>query len=233
MRTLGLLGGMSWESSIEYERQINEAVRGRLGGSHSADLILRSFDFDFIEGFMDSGDWSGLAKVLADQALSLERAGAEAIVVCTNTMHKVADQIEAAVTVPLLHIADATIAAVANVEAGIDKVALLGTRFTMEEPFLRSRFERAGLEVVVPSRDDLEMIHRVIFDELVQGVVSDSSRRLFLDAIDRLLEMGATGVVAGCTEIELLVSPGDLTVPYFPTAQLHATAAAEWALRDW
>lgn len=230
MRTLGLLGGMSWESSIEYERQINESVRGRLGGSHSADLIVRSFDFDFIEGFMDSGNWSGVAQVLADQALSLERAGAEAIVVCTNTMHKVADRIEAAITVPLLHIADATVAAIAQAE--VEKVALLGTRFTMQEPFLRSRFESAGIDVVVPAGDDLEMIHRVIFDELVQGVVSEDSRRLFLDAISRLLETGATGVVAGCTEIELLVSPGDLDVPYFPTAELHALAAADWALGD-
>ncbi len=230
MRTLGLLGGMSWESSIEYERQINESVRGRLGGSHSADLIVRSFDFDFIEGFMDSGNWSGVAQVLADQALSLERAGAEAIVVCTNTMHQVADRIEAAITVPLLHIADATVAAIAQAE--VEKVALLGTRFTMQEPFLRSRFESAGIDVVVPAGDDLEMIHRVIFDELVQGVVSEDSRRLFLDAISRLLETGATGVVAGCTEIELLVSPGDLDVPYFPTAELHALAAADWALGD-
>jgi len=230
MKTLGLLGGMSWESSIEYERIINRAVRERLGGTHSADLIVRSFDFDSIERLQMVDDWAGAARLLGDSALDLERFGAEAIVLCTNTMHRVADEIAAAINVPLLHIADPTSDAILT--AGIDSVALLGTRYTMEHEFLRSRLAARGISVVVPDEPDRSTVHNIIFDELVRGVVSDSSRVTVVDTIARLVTAGANGVVAGCTEIELLVRPSDIAVPLFPTAYLHATAAAEWALAE-
>jgi aspartate racemase len=229
VRCIGLLGGMSWESSIEYERIINETVRRRLGGVHSADLIVRSFDFAEIEALQEAGDWDGAGRLLAEAAAHLEAGGAELLVLCTNTMHRVAEAIEATVSVPLLHIADATAAAVRA--AGVDTVALLGTAYTMEGEFYRGRLaERHGLRVLVPGADDRAEVHRVIFEELVRGVIDSHSKRRYLDIIDRLVAAGAGGVIAGCTEIELLVRPEDVSVPYFPTTFLHATAAAEAAL---
>ena len=222
MRTIGLLGGMSWESSIAYERTINEEVRRRLGGTHSADLLLRAYDFAEIEALQEAGDWDGAGRRLAGDARRLRDAGAAAIVLCTNTMHVVAPAVEAAVDVPLLHIADATAAAIAA--AGVERVALLGTRYTMEQPFLR---DRLGVEVVVPDEPDRSLVHDVIYDELVQGVVDATSKAAFLDVLDRL---ECDGVVAGCTEIELLLSADDLAVPFFPTARLHALAAVDFAL---
>jgi len=227
-RTIGLLGGMSWESSIEYERIINTAVRAELGGTHSADLIVRSYDFAAIEALQADGRWGEAGELLASDASALERAGAECIVLCTNTMHVVADWIEAAISVPFLHLADATATAVDA--AGISTVALLGTRYTMEQDFYRARFESRGLSVLVPDEPDRTTIHDVIYQELVRGVVSPQSKATYLDVINRLLERGATGVIAGCTEIELLVTASDLDVPYFPTAQLHAEGAAAWSL---
>ena len=230
MKRIGLLGGMSWESSIEYERIINEEVRARLGGVHSADLIVRSYDFAEIEKLQERGDWDEAGRLLASDARLLEAAGAEVIVLCTNTMHKIADTIEVAVQVPFLHLADTTAESVHA--AGVSRVALLGTRYTMEEDFYRARLEGHGLEVLVPDEPDRTMIHDVIFSELVRGVVSDHSKEQYLFAIDRMVERGAQGVIAGCTEIELLVTPDDLDCPYFPTTRIHAIAAVDFALQD-
>lgn len=227
---MGLLGGMSWESSIEYERLINEIVRDRLGGTASADLIVRSFNFAQIEALQAAGRWQEAGDVLADAAIDLEAAGADAIVLCTNTMHRVADQIEAAVSVPLLHIADATARSVLS--AGLQTVALLGTRYTMEQDFYVGRLSTLGLHVLVPDEPDRTVVHDVIYDELVRGIISPDSRQRYLEVISRLVARGAQGVIAGCTEIELLVGPQDLDVLYFPTARLHAEAAAEFALGD-
>lgn len=229
MRTIGLLGGMSWESSIEYERIINEGVRARLGGTHSADLIIRSYDFARIEALQEAGDWQAAGDLLASDAVRLQGAGAEIIVLCTNTMHRLADRIESAIDAEFLHIADATAAAVRA--AGVDRVALLGTRYTMEHDFYRGRLERHGVEVVVPGEPDRTTIHDVIYDELVRGVVDPRSKRRYLDIIESLVESGAGGVIAGCTEIELLVGAGDVNVPYFPTTRLHAEAAIDAAMR--
>lgn len=228
MKMIGLLGGMSWESSIEYERLINEGVRARLGGTHSADLVIRSYDFAAVEALQAAGDWDAAGDLLATDAAMLERAGAEIIVLCTNTMHLLADRIESAIGVEFLHLADATTAAVRA--AGVGRVALLGTRYTMEHDFYRGRLRSHGLDVIVPDADDRTTIHDVIYDELVRGVVRSRSKRRCLDVIERLVERGAEGVIAGCTEIELLVGADDLVVPYFPTTALHAAAAVEAAL---
>lgn len=228
MRRIGLLGGMSWESSIEYERLINEGVRARLGGTHSADLVIRSYDFAEIEALQASGDWDAAGDLLAADARMLQGAGAEIIVLCTNTMHLLADRIERAVDVEFLHLGDATARAV--IAAGVERVALLGTRYTMEHEFYRGRLAAHGLDVLVPDADDRTLVHDVIYDELVRGVVRSDSRRRYLDVIDRLVARGAEGVIAGCTEIELLVGADDLDVPYFPTTALHAAAAVEAAL---
>ncbi|MEM7286207.1 MAG: amino acid racemase [Actinomycetota bacterium] len=228
MKTIGLLGGMSWESSIEYERIINTEVRRRLGGTHSADLLIRSYDFHEVEALQEAGDWDGAGALLAGDAAALEAAGADLIVLCTNTMHIVAPAIEAAVGVPFLHLADATADAV--IAGGVETVALLGTRYTMEQAFYRDRLTARGLDVRVPDEPDRTTIHDIIFAELVQGETRAESKTAYLAAIGTLLEAGAQGVIAGCTEIELLVQADDLTVPYFPTARLHALAAVDAAL---
>ena len=229
MKTIGLLGGMSWESSIEYERIINTEVRRRLGGVHSADLLVRSYDFASIEDLQAAGDWDGAGRLLASDAHRLEAAGAELIVLCTNTMHLVADQIEAAIDVPFLHLADMTAQAV--LAADVDTVALLGTRFTMEKDFYCGRLESHGLDVIVPDEADRAIVHDVIYNELVQGQIVDASRLEYLGIIDKLVGRGARGVIAGCTEIELLVTPDDVSIPYFPTTRIHAIAAVDAALR--
>lgn len=228
MKTIGLLGGMSWESSVQYERLINEGVRARLGGTHSADLIIRSYDFARIEALQAAGDWQAAGDLLAADARMLQEAGAEIIVLCTNTMHRVADRIEAAIDVEFLHLADATARAVCA--AGAQRVALLGTRYTMEQQFYRGRLEHHGLDVLVPDEPDRTVIHDVIYEELVRGIVTVDSKRKYLEVIARLITAGADGVIAGCTEIELLVGPDDVTVAYFPTARLHAEAAVAAAL---
>lgn len=229
MKTIGLLGGMSWESSIEYERIINEEVRRRRGGVHSASLIIRSYDFHEIAALQRAEEWDRAARILAADAAVLERAGAGVILMCTNTMHLVADHVESAITVPLLHIGDVTAAAVAK--SAISKVGLLGTRFTMERPFYRQRIETAGITVLVPAAEDRATVDRIIFSELVQGVITDESRSAYRSVIDRLQDAGAEGIIAGCTEIELLVTENDVGLPYFPTTRLHAVAAVEEALR--
>lgn len=231
MKTIGLIGGMSWESTIPYYRVINEAVRERLGGLHSARIVLYSVDFHEIERLQAAGDWNRAGALLADIAARLEAAGADVIVVCTNTMHAVAEAIESAVGIELLHIADATGEAVAN--AGLDRVGLLGTRFTMDEAFYRGRLEqRHGLDILVPNESDRADVHRVIFEELCVGEIRAESRRLYARVIGELAERGAEGIILGCTEIGLLIEPGDVAVPLFDTAAIHARAAAAFALRD-
>jgi aspartate racemase len=230
MRRIALLGGMSWESSIEYERVINTAVRERLGGAHSADLLVRSYDFEAIEAMQQRGEWDALGELLAADARRLQDAGGELLVICTNTMHVLAPQIEAAIDIPLLHIADATADAV--LAAGLDTVALLGTRYTMEMDFYRGRLAEAGITALIPDEPDRTLVHNVIYDELVRGIVSAVSREEYLRIIGELVDRGAQGVVSGCTEIELLVRENDLDVPLFPTAKLHALAAVEAALAE-
>jgi aspartate racemase len=229
VKTIGLLGGMSWESSIVYEQIINQEVRARLGGVHSASLLIRSYDFAQIERLQAASDWEQAGQLLAADAARLQDAGAQILVLATNTMHQVYAQIAAAVSIPFPHIADATGAAVSA--AGLSRVGLLGTRFTMERGFYRDRLEATHhLQVLVPAEADRALVHRVIYDELVQGVISDASRRHYLEIIGRLTEAGAEGVIAGCTEIELLVTADDAGLPYFPTTQLHAKAAVDLAL---
>ncbi len=226
MKTIGLLGGMSWESTLPYYRHINEAVRERLGGLHSARLVLYSLDFHEIEALQRQGDWAAAGTLLADAARRLESAGADFLLLCTNTMHKVADAIEAASALPLLHIADPTAAAIQA--AGLQRVGLLGTRFTMEQPFYRQRLEdRYGIQVLVPDEPDRAEVHRVIYEELCRGVVSEAYRQV----ISSLVARGAQAVILGCTEIGLLVRADDAEVPLFDTCVLHAQAAAERALR--
>lgn len=230
MRTIGLLGGMSWESSADYYRLVNELVRDRLGGLHSAQCVLYSVDFAAIEALQVAGRWDDAAVVLADAARSLEAAGAELLLLCTNTMHIVADRVQEAVSIPLVHLADATAAAVQR--AGLDTVGLLGTAFTMEQSFYRDRLSGHGLSVVVPEADDRALVHRVIYDELCVGVVAEESRQAYAAVISRLVDRGAQGVILGCTEIELLVGQRDSSVPVFPTTRLHSEAAVELSLAE-
>lgn len=229
MRTLGLLGGMSWESTLPYYRVLNERVRDRLGGLHSARLLLYSVDFAEIEALQHRGEWDAAGELLADAARRLEQAGAQAMVICTNTMHRVAAHVEAATTVPLLHIADATARRIHA--SGLRSVALLGTRFTMEQAFYRERLERSGLRVIVPDAAARERIHAIIYDELCRGVIRDESRAFYRQAMAALVEQGAQGVILGCTEIALLVGADDASVPLFDTARIHAEDAADWAMQ--
>ncbi len=228
MLTIGMLGGMSWESSAEYYRQANELVRERLGGLHSAKCVLHSVDFAEIERLQVDGRWDEAGVVLADAARGLQAAGADLLLLCTNTMHKVADQVQAAVDIPLLHLADATAEAVRR--AGLDSVGLLGTAFTMEQSFYRDRLAGHGLRVLAPGADDRALVHRVIYDELCVGIVREPSREGYREVIGRLVAEGAQGIVLGCTEIELLITAADSPVPVFPTTRLHVEAAVERAL---
>mgnify|MGYP001312291571 CR=1 FL=1 len=228
MRMIGMLGGMSWESTAQYYRLANELVRDRLGGVHSARVLLDSVDFAVIETLQVAGEWEAAGRLLADRARALEAGGAELLVLCTNTMHKVADAIEQAVSVPLLHLADVTAQAVRL--AGLERVGLLGTAFTMEQDFYRDRIASHGIEVLVPGAGDREIVHRIIYDELVRGVVRQDSRVAYQQVIERLVDRGAQGVILGCTEIELLIGAEDSPVPVFPTTRLHVTAAVEFAL---
>lgn len=221
---------MSWESTQTYYRAINEEVRQRLGGLHSASLFLYSVDFHEVEALQSAGQWDEAGRVLAHAARRLERAGADCLVLCTNTMHRVARDIERAIEIPLLHIADATATAVGG--AGISRVGLLGTRFTMEEDFYRGRLaERHGLEVVVPEASARKLVDRVIYEELCRGQVLHESRVHYRQVIERLVDRGAQGVILGCTEISLLVQPEDAAVPLFDTTVLHAREAVEWSMR--
>jgi amino-acid racemase len=227
--TIGFLGGMSWESSALYYRLANELVRDRLGGLHSARCILLSVDFAEVEAMQVAGEWDAAGALLAVAAQQVEAAGADLLVLCTNTMHKVADQVQAAVTIPLLHLADVT--AVALLEAGMTTVGLLATAFTMEQAFYRDRLAGHGLTVLTPDAADRADVHRIIYDELCLGVVTEESREAYRGVMRRLVDAGAEAIVLGCTEIELLVSAADSPVPVFPTTRLHVEAAVEASLR--
>ena len=229
MKTIGLIGGMSWESTAAYYRQINETVKARLGGLHSAKIVVYSVDFHDIERLQQAGDWDAAGALLADAARALEAAGADFLVLGTNTMHQVAACIEAAVAIPLLHIADPTAAAIS--QAGFTTIGLLGTRFTMEQAFYRDRLsERHGLQVIVPGLDDRATIHRIIYDELCLGAVLPESRREYRRIMQGLAARGAQAIILGCTEIALLVDQQDCEVPLFDTTAIHARAAVAAAL---
>ncbi|MGW4379425.1 aspartate/glutamate racemase family protein [Kitasatospora sp. NPDC004531] len=228
MKTIGLLGGMSWESTAQYYRLLNELTRERLGGLHSATCVLYSVDFAEVERLQAAGQWQAAGDLLAQAARSVEAAGAELLLICTNTMHKVADQVAAAVGTPLLHLGDATATAV--LAAGVERVGLLGTAFTMEQDFYRDRLAAHGLEVIVPDAAGRETVHRVIYQELCLGVVREESREAYREVIAELVAAGAQGVILGCTEIELLIGEQDSPVPVFPTTRIHAEAAVEAAL---
>jgi len=228
VRTIGLIGGMSWESSAHYYRLINQGVRDRRGGTHSAKSVMVSVDFADIDAMQHAGDWAGLGRAMADAARAVERGGADGLILCTNTMHKLAPEIEAAVAIPLLHIVDPTAAAI--LAAGHRRVGLLGTAFTMEQDFYRARIERSGLDVIVPDADDRRTVHEIIYRDLVRGVIDDGARALYRDVIARLVARGAEAIILGCTEIMLLVGPSDSAEPLFDTTALHAAAAVDWAL---
>lgn len=231
MKTIGLIGGMSWESSIEYYRIINETAKKKLGGLHSAKSLMVTVDFAEIEKLQHEDRWDEAGQILVKCAQDLERGGADFIVLCTNTMHKLTDQIIASVNIPFLHIADATAEKI--VAAGIKRIGLLGTRFTMEHDFYKGRLiDNFGLGVLVPNEADREIVHRVIYDELVQGKIVDNSREEYKRIIASLIENGAQGIILGCTEIELLVKQSDSPVLLFPTTSIHAAYAVEYALKD-
>jgi len=230
MKTIGLIGGMSWESSAEYYRIINQTVQERLGSLHSAQCILFSFDFQEIELLQHQGEWEQLTGLMIRAAQSLEGAGAELLTICTNTMHKMAEEVQTSVGIPLVHIADATAKAITD--KGLEKVALLGTRFTMEEDFYKKRLqEKYRLDVIIPSESDRELIDNVIYGELCRGVTHQSSREKFKAIIEKLASNGAEGVILGCTEIPLLISQQDAEIPLFDTTKIHAQAAVEMALQ--
>jgi len=229
MKTIGLIGGMSWESTESYYRLINETVKVALGGLHSAKLVLVSVDFAEIEKLQHQGKWKETGNILSKAAQSLEKAGADFILTCTNTMHLVAPQIQAEISVPLLHIADATAEEVTK--SGISKIGLLGTAFTMEEDFYKGRLENEyGLEVLVPNQADRKIVHQTIYDELCLGKIEDASRKEYLRIIDTLIERGAEGIILGCTEIALLVKPEHTATKLFDTTRIHALKAVEKAL---
>lgn len=229
MKTIGLLGGMSWESSLEYYRILNETVKARLGGFHSADCLMYSVDFDEVEALQHQDKWDELTEMMIDAAQRIETGGAEILVICTNTMHKMAPEMQAAIQIPLLHIADA--AGEAIKAQGLQTVGLLGTKFTMEGDFYRKRLsERFGLNVLIPEEADRERVHNTIYGELVKGVINPESRRAFQDIIKKLEAKGAQGVILGCTEIPLLVKQADVAIPVFDTSCIHAEAAVDWAL---
>jgi len=231
MKTLGLIGGMSWESTVPYYRIINEVVRERLGGLHSARIILYSVDFHDIERLQQAADWDKAGQALAEAARSLAAAGADGLMLCTNTMHKVAPAIEAAVTLPLLHIADPTAAAIKR--AGLRTIGLLGTRFTMEQDFYRGRLTaQHGLAVRIPEVTDREIVHRVIYEELCLGQIREDSRMRYRQIMQRLIDAGVEGIILGCTEIALLIRSADAPAPLFDTTDLHARYAAAWALEE-
>jgi len=229
MKKIGMIGGMSWESSVEYYRIINQTVREKLGGLHSAKSIMVSVEFAEIEALQHQNRWDELAVIMIDAARSLERAGADFVIICTNTMHKLYDEVRRHIEIPMLNIADAT---AEKIKAeGIDRIALLGTRFTMEEHFYKGRLaDKFGLDVIIPAEDEMEIVHRVIYDELCAGIIKPDSKQKYAAIIKHLITAGARGIILGCTEIGLLVKPGDSSVPLFDTTEIHAKAAVKYAL---
>jgi aspartate racemase len=231
MKTIGLIGGMSWESSIEYYRILNETVRAKLGGLHSAKSIMYSVDFAEIEVLQHQGRWDEATELMIAAAKNVENGGADFVIICTNTMHKMADEVQRHIGVPLLHIADATAEAVKA--RGLRTVGLLGTRFSMEEDFYKGRLtERHGLEVIIPAEEEREIVHRVIYDELCAGKINQTSREQYVGIMNRLVKDGAEAIILGCTEISLLVRDEDSQVPLFDTTTIHAVAAVEYALQS-
>lgn len=229
MKTIGLIGGMSWESTVSYYQLINQEIKRKLGGLHSAKIVLHSLDFAEIERLQHQGSWSELAQILIDSALKLESAGAECVVICTNTMHKVSAQVESATTLPLIHIADAT--GLKLKKNDVSCVGLLGTAFTMKQDFYKARItQQFGIDVLIPYATDQDIIHKVIYQELCQGIVSDISKNQYLSIIDKLVSQGAQAIILGCTEIALLVDQKDTQIPLYNTTAIHAQAAVEFAL---
>jgi aspartate racemase len=229
MKTMGLIGGMSWESSLEYYRIINQTVKERLGGFHSSECILYSVDFDEVEKLQHQGDWKELTRVMMDSAQKLERAGADFVIICTNTMHKMADDVQGAIKIPVLHIVDVTAEAIKN--NGQTRVGLLGTKFTMEQDFYKGRLRKKhGLEVLVPSPEERQIVHDILYSELCLGEIKDLSKGKFKSVIHNLVDRGAQGVILGCTEIPLIVSQDDYAIPVYDTTMLHAVAAVDYAL---
>ncbi|MCP1124497.1 aspartate/glutamate racemase family protein [Bacillus sp. 3103sda1] len=230
MKTIGLIGGMSWESTVEYYRVINEEVKNKLGGLHSAKCLLYSVDFEEIERYQSEDNWKQAGEVLGKAAFSLEKGGADFIIICTNTMHKVVDDVKEKINIPILHIADATAKQVKK--QGINKVGLLGTKYTMEQDFYKSRLESNSIKVIVPNENDREIVNKVIYEELCLGKVCQKSRDYYKKVIERLVDNGAEGIILGCTEIGLLVKPEDSSVPLFDTAFIHAIKAVNKSLED-
>lgn len=228
MKTIGLIGGMSWESTVTYYQIVNETIKRELGGLHSAKVLLYSVDFSEIEKYQASGEWSKSAEVLADAAMNLEKAGADYIVICTNTMHKVAPEIQEKISIPIVHIAEATADELKL--RGISKVGLLGTKYTMTQEFYKSKLIEAGIEVVIPEEEGVETVNDIIYNELCLGIISEDSKNKYLNIISELEERGAQGVILGCTEIGLLIQQKDTKLPVFDTTQIHATKAALMAI---
>ncbi len=229
MKTIGMIGGMSWESTVTYYKIINEVVKEELGGLHSAKILLYSVDFEEIEKYQSDGEWDRAGEVLAEAAGKLENAGADYIVICTNTMHKVVPQIEARIGIPVIHIAEAT--ADILLQSGINRVALLGTKYTMTQDFYKEKLVGAGIEVLIPGEEEIEEINEVIFKELCRGIISEASKQKYLAVIDKLAAAGAQGVILGCTEIGMLIREADTALPVFDTTQIHATKAALLSIR--
>lgn len=230
MKTIGLIGGMSWESTSHYYSQINRGIQKALGGLHSAQLLLYSVNFDPIEKLQAEGDWESLGNIMAEAALRLENGGADFILICTNTMHKLADVVEDAVNIPLLHIADATAEALVN--NNVKCVGLLGTAYTMEQAFYKTRLIRNyGLDVLIPESPDRSRVHQIIYDELCLGQIKDESKQSYIKTAEQLVEKGAQGIILGCTEIGMLLQQEDIDIPLYDTTQIHAAKAVEWALK--
>ena len=229
LKTIGLIGGMSWESTVTYYKIINETVKERLGGLHSAKCILYSVDFQEIEECQANGNWEKSGEILGEAAYNLEKAGADFIVICTNTMHKVVNQIKEKISIPILHIAEMTAEKI--LEKGLKNIALLGTKYTMEQDFYKSKLIEKGINVIIPDKNDIEIINEVIYDELCLGIINSNSKKKFLEIVDKLRNKGVEGIILGCTEIGLLIKNEDTDVPLFDTAIIHAEQAAMYSIK--
>ena len=229
LKTIGLIGGMSWESTVTYYKIINETVKEKLGGLHSAKCILYSIDFQEIEECQANGNWEKSGEILGEAANNLEKAGADFIVICTNTMHKVINQIKEKISIPILHIAEMTAEKI--LEKGLKNIALLGTKYTMEQDFYKSKLIEKGINVIIPDKNDIEIINKVIYDELCLGIINSNSKKKFLEIVDKLKNKGAEGIILGCTEIGLLIKNADTDVPLFDTAIIHAEQAAIYSIK--
>ena len=229
MKTIGLIGGMSWESTVTYYKIINETVKEKLGGLHSAKCVLYSVDFQEIEECQANGNWEKSGEILGEAAYNLEKAGADFIVICTNTMHKVINQIKEKISIPILHIAEMTAEKI--LEKGLKNIALLGTKYTMEQDFYKSKLIEKGINVIIPDKNDIEIINEVIYDELCLGTINSNSKKKFLEIVDKLRSKGAEGIILGCTEIGLLIKNEDTDVPLFDTAIIHAEQAAIYSIK--